>query len=145
MVRRQLSLNDRGRAIGWLQDGHTQRSVAHRLNVSQSVIGRLWQRFRTTNSIQNRSRSGRPRSTTAREDRFLMITALRQRFVTPQRLRDQPRAATGNNVSDQTIRNRLRDQGLRCQRPVVRLQLLARHRRARLDWCRRHIRWNRGQ
>ena len=73
MVRRQLSIQDRGRAIGWLQDGQTQRTVAQRLNVSQGVIGRLWQRFRKTNAVQNRPRSGRPRSTTAQEDRFLVF------------------------------------------------------------------------
>ena len=145
MVRRQLSIQDRGRAIGWLHDGQTQRTVAQHLNVSQGIIGRLWQRFRTTNAVQNRPRSGRPRSTTAREDRFLMITALQQRFVTARHLRDQLRAARGTNVSDQTIRNRLRDRGLQCRHPAVRPPLLDRHRRARRDWCRHHIRWNRGQ
>ncbi|KAK7492183.1 hypothetical protein BaRGS_00016657 [Batillaria attramentaria] len=79
MVRRQLSIADRARALAWLQDGETQRSVAQRLNVS--VIGRLWQRLQVTARLINRQRSGRPRSTTQREDvdRYLTNTALRQR------------------------------------------------------------------
>ena len=64
MVRRQLSIADRGRALAWLQDGATQRNVAQSLNVSQSVIGRLWQRFQGTGRLNNRRRSGRPRLTT---------------------------------------------------------------------------------
>ena len=144
----QLSIQDRERAIGWLQDGQTQRTVAQRLNVSQSIIGRLWQRFRTTNAVQNRPRSGRPQSTTAREDRFLMITALRQRFVTVRHLRDQLRAARGTNTSDQMriiCETEVCDAGvLQSCSPAVRPPLLNHHRRARRDWCRRHIRWNCG-
>lgn len=145
MARQQLSITDRGRALAWLQDGETQRSVAHRLNVSQSVIGRLWQRFRATGSVQNRPRSGRPRSTTAREDRYLTNMALRQRRVTARHLRDQLRAATGTQVSDQTVRRRLRVNNLRARRPAVRPPLLPRHRTARRDWCTRHARWQRAQ
>lgn len=145
MVRHQLSITDRGRALAWLQDGETQRSVSNRLNVSQSVIGRLWQRFRATGSVQNRPRSGRPRSTTAREDRYLTTMTLRQRRVTARRLRDRLRVTTGTLVSDQTVRNRLRANNLRSRRPAVRAPLLPRHRTARRDWCRRHVRWQRAQ
>ena len=62
MVRRQLNIEDRGRAIAWLQGGNTQRNVAVRLGVSQSVVDRLWQRFQATNSVRNCPRSGRPRA-----------------------------------------------------------------------------------
>ena len=60
MARRQLSTADQGRVIAWLQDGLTQRNVAQRLNVSQSVICRLWMRFLETGNVTNRPRSGRP-------------------------------------------------------------------------------------
>ncbi|KAK7090308.1 hypothetical protein V1264_010123 [Littorina saxatilis] len=43
--RRKLSDLDRGRAIGWLQDGVAARQVAQRLAVALSVIIRLKQRF----------------------------------------------------------------------------------------------------
>ena len=68
-ARRQLNIADRGQAIAWLQDGAVQQNVAQRLNVSQSIIGRLWIRFLDINNITNRPCSGRPRSTTQREDR----------------------------------------------------------------------------
>ena len=54
MPRRNTSLEDRGRALAWLQDGNSQRNVAQRRIVSQSVIGRLWQRFQATHSLQTR-------------------------------------------------------------------------------------------
>ena len=66
MVRRQLSIADRGRALAWLQDGATQLNDAKRLNVSQSVIGRLFQRIQGTGRRNNRRCSERRRSTTQR-------------------------------------------------------------------------------
>ena len=136
---------DRGRAIAWLQGGNTQRNVAVRLGVSQSVVGRLWQRFQAMNSVRNRPRSGRPRSTTNREDHYITNMALRQRTTTARRLRDNLRTATGTRVSDQTIRNRLRANNLRCRRQAVRPPLLPRHRTARRHWCTLHLRWQRVQ
>ena len=42
MARRQMSTTaDRGRVIALLQDGETQINAVQRINVSQSVIGRL--------------------------------------------------------------------------------------------------------
>ena len=48
-------------------------------NVRQSVIGRLWQMFQETGRLNNRRRSGRPRSTTQRDDWYLTTMTLRQR------------------------------------------------------------------
>ena len=111
----------------------------------QSVVGRLWQRFQATNSVRNRPRSGRPRSTTNREDRYITNMALRLRTTTARRLRDNLRTAFGTRVSDQTIRNRLRANKLRCRRQAVRPPLLLRHRTTRRHWCTLHLRWQRVQ
>ena len=125
--------------------GNTQRNVSVRLGVSQSVIGRLWQWFQATNSVRNRPRSGRPRSTTNREDRYITNMALCQRTTTARRLRDNLRTVTGTRVSDQTIRNRLRANNLRCHRQAFRPPLLPHHRTARRHWCMLHLRWQRVQ
>ena len=93
----------------------------------------------------NRPRSGRPRSTINREDRYITNMALRQRTTTARRLRDNLRTATGTRVSNQTIRNRLRANNLRCRRQAVRPPLLPRHRTARRHWCTLHLRWQRVQ
>ena len=56
--------------------------VQQRVNVSQSIIGRLWIRFLDVGNITNWPHSGRPQSTTQREDRYLTNWTLRQRRVT---------------------------------------------------------------
>ena len=106
MVRQQSSTADRGQAIAWLQDGATQQNVAHRLHISQSVIGRLWIRFMDTANITNRPNSGRPRSTTQREDRYLTNWKLHQRWVTARQIN------TGTLISNQTVRNQLQANNL---------------------------------
>ncbi|KAK7090777.1 hypothetical protein V1264_010533 [Littorina saxatilis] len=138
--RRKLSDLDRGRAIRWLQDGVAARQVAQRLAVALSVIVRLKQRFHATGRVQER-RSGRPRVTTQREDRFIQRQAMQQRMATANSIRPRLQATTNTVVSGQTIRNRLHNFGLRARRPVRGTTLTANHRAARTL----HVRWQRQQ
>ena len=100
--RRKLSDFHRARAIAWLQAGMSMRQVAQRLPVSHSVIVRLIQRFATTGLIQEQQRSGRPRVTTARQDRFIQFHALRERTSTANDIRRHLQASSNTVVSDQT-------------------------------------------
>ncbi|KAK7114809.1 hypothetical protein V1264_000801 [Littorina saxatilis] len=101
--RRKLSDLDRGRAIGWLQDGVAARQVAQGLAVAPSVSIRLKQRFHATGRVQERQRSGRPRVTTQREDRFIQRQAMQQRMAPANNIRQRRQATTNTVVS-----------GLRC-------------------------------
>ena len=141
--RRYLTDVDRGRAIAWLQQRIAVREVARRLGVAPSVICRLQQRWQATGRVQDRPRSGRPRKTTRREDRYITRQVTMARTSTARRIRGQLRAATQTNVSVSNIKNRLHEVHLHARRPVKRPKLTRAHRRARLAWCRRHVRWTR--
>ena len=143
--RRRISETDRGRALAWLQEGVGVREIGRRLGVSHSVIQRLRDRFSDTGTTEERARSGRPRSTTRRQDRYLVLSALRERTVTANTLRSQLRVATNSTVSDQTVRNRLKEANLRARRSAVRQVLTRAHRRVRLNWARAHVAWTRQQ
>lgn len=143
--RQKLSLLDRGRAVGWFQDGVAVREIARRLQVSPSVIVRLRQRFNATGQVQDRPRPGRPKKTTAREDRYITRQAQASRKTTANRIRRQLRAATHTNIATQTVRNRLHAAQLRARRPAKRPMLTPAHKVARQGWCRRHGRWTRQQ
>lgn len=56
MARRHLNNDEKYRAIGMLQGGSSQRTVAAALGVSQSVISRLWARYNETNDVKERHR-----------------------------------------------------------------------------------------
>ena len=143
--RRHLNLIDRGRALAWLQEGIRLREIAARLGCSHSVIVRLRQRFQATGSVVTRPRSGRPRSTTQRQDRYITRQALQTRTITASTIRRRLRVATNTNISQQTVRNRLHDQGLHSRRQLGRIFMTQRHMVARLAWSTRHLTWTRQQ
>ena len=140
MVRRKLSIAERWQAVGMSQTGLSNRRVAQRVGVHRSVIDRLMHRFQVTGTVDDRSRSGRPRKTTPREDRLIARRARRDNFTTAGRIRAG--LHFGGNVSVRTIIRRLNAQHLRARRPIKRPELTARHRIARLNWSRDHLQWN---
>ena len=64
-----------------VQLGASYAHVARILNCTTLTITRLIQRYRVTSRTADRPRSGRPRATTANEDRHLHILQLRNRFL----------------------------------------------------------------
>ena len=129
----------RENAVGRLQAGQRQADVAHALNVSQSTISRLWNRFRQSGSTADAPRSGRPRVTTPAQDRFIRLHHLRNRFLSAQ---STVQALPGNQrISRQTVRNRIHGAGLRAYRPYQGNVLTRRHRQARMLWANQHQAW----
>ncbi|GFT29536.1 HTH_Tnp_Tc3_2 domain-containing protein [Trichonephila clavipes] len=116
------------RVIGRLESRQTQRSVADAVGVARSVVARLWNR-------------GRPRATTSTDDRYIQLTARRNRTENATQLQRQLLLATGRRVSSQTVRNRLHEGGLYARRPMVCIPLTPRHRAARRRWAAEHRDW----
>ena len=145
---RKLSNLDRARALGQLQAGQSSRRVAMAFNTSRQSIDRIRQRCAASGDVKDLPRSGRPRATNRAEDRLITNTTLRNRFTNaPTRTRRirQQRSAGGIPVSVQTIRNRLCAAGLKSRVPAKKPCLSQRHRAARLQFARNHVRWNRQQ
>ncbi|GFX36508.1 HTH_Tnp_Tc3_2 domain-containing protein [Trichonephila clavipes] len=107
----------RGRIIGRLECGRTQLEVSEELGVAQSVISRLWQRFQDDGNVSRCYSTDRPRVTRPNEDRYLAVTAKRNRRGTAD-LSRQLSLATGMTVSRQTVYRRLGHIGVYARRPV---------------------------
>ncbi|GFT74201.1 transposable element Tcb2 transposase [Trichonephila clavipes] len=58
--RRQLDMFTKGRIVGMLESSRSQTEVSRILNVDQSVISRLWQRFQRMGNVTRQPVSGRP-------------------------------------------------------------------------------------
>ncbi|GFX73072.1 hypothetical protein TNCV_1704741 [Trichonephila clavipes] len=80
-------------------------------------------------------------STTPAEDRYIVLSAKRNRRTTAQQVANQFLAASGKQISRKTVARRLRGGGLYARRPVVCVPLTRQHRTARLQWCREHHNW----
>ncbi|GFW53585.1 HTH_Tnp_Tc3_2 domain-containing protein [Trichonephila clavipes] len=125
--------------------GLSQADAARRLNVSRSVVQRLWDQYQSEDSVSRRPVPGRPRATTPAEDRFLALSARRRRTTTVPQLVADHFQASGRRISATTVRNRLHNAGLYARRPVVCVPLNERQRRNRLCWAREHVSWTQQQ
>uniref|UniRef100_A0AAZ3NPB2 Transposase Tc1-like domain-containing protein n=1 Tax=Oncorhynchus tshawytscha TaxID=74940 RepID=A0AAZ3NPB2_ONCTS len=130
-------------AIGMLQGDMRTADVARAINYNVRTVKRLRQRYRETGRTADRPRSGRQCVTTPAQDRHIRTSHLRDRYrmATPTA---QVTPGTHNpSISAQTVRNRLREAGLRACKPVVRQVLTRHHRQQRRLWAQTHHRWTR--
>ena len=126
----RLLQNERERAVEMFQAGMTQTEIANHFNCSRMTIYRLLVRVRATGTTSDRRRSGRPRETMLRH-----TNPLTQSLCYCCGHTRRTSGIRNNIISDQIVRNRLRQSGLRSRRP--------RHRIARLQWARTRLRWRR--
>ncbi|GFV83938.1 transposable element Tcb1 transposase [Trichonephila clavipes] len=131
----------RGRIIGKIEEGRKITDVAREFDIAHSVVSRLWKSFKTTGMCSRRHGGGRVRSTTPAEDRYIVLSAKRNRRTTAQQVANQFLAASGKQISRKTVARRLMGGGLYARRPVVCVPLTRQHRTARLQWCREHHNW----
>ncbi|GFW08460.1 transposable element Tcb2 transposase [Trichonephila clavipes] len=133
------------RVVGRLEGGQTQAEVAQAIEVSQSVISRIWNRFFETGSASRRPGQGRRRATTRNEDRYLVLTAQIHQNMNATLLQQHLSSATGTTVSTQTVRNRFHGVGMYARRPMVCVRLTSRHRCDRREWATEHVNWRRNE
>ncbi|GFS78104.1 transposable element Tcb2 transposase [Trichonephila clavipes] len=131
----------RGRIIGKIEEGRKITDVAREFDIAHSVVSRLWKSLKTTGMCSRRHGGDRVRSTTPAEDRYIVLSAKRNRRTPAQQVANQFLAASGKQISRKTVARRLRGGGLYARRPVVCVPLTRQHRTARLQWCREHHNW----
>ncbi|GFT29756.1 transposable element Tcb1 transposase [Trichonephila clavipes] len=76
----------RGRIIGKIEEGRKITDVAREFDIAHSVVSRLWKSFKTTGMCSRRDRGGRVRSMTPAEDRYIVLSAKRNRRTTAQQV-----------------------------------------------------------
>jgi transposase len=128
-------------ACGLLDQGLDPDVVARRLRCDVTTIRRLRRRVATTGSTADRPRSGRPRVTTPRQDRHILLIHSRDRFQSSVATAHQTVGTHGRPVAPHTVRRRLRERGLRARVPYRGPVLDPNRRNRRLEWARLHQRW----
>ena len=124
---------------GMLNAGMLGTVVSWHFGFTQKTIERLRRRLRVTGNLADHPRSGRPRVTTATDDRYIVLQHLRNRRLTA--------AVTERHygIHSQAVRNQIRQnvQPFHAYRPYFGQILTRPHRTARWDWCHRHLRFRR--
>ncbi|XP_070973394.1 uncharacterized protein [Oncorhynchus clarkii lewisi] len=127
-------------ALGMLQGGMRTADVSRAIKCNVRTVRRLRQRYRETGRTTD---CGRTHVTTPTQDRYIRTLHMRD---TCRMATTAARVTPGTHnpsISAQTVRNRLREAGLRACRPGVR-QVLTRHQRQqRRLWAQTHQPWTR--
>ncbi|GFW04074.1 transposable element Tcb2 transposase [Trichonephila clavipes] len=104
MVRRNQPDNfPRGRMIGKSEVGRTATSVAANFGINKSVISRALKALQTTGTDVRKIGGGRPRTTTAGDDRCIILQAKRGRQQSASAIAQQLCTATRRQVSRFTV------------------------------------------
>lgn len=128
----ELSLMEKGLIVDRLSLGFKNADVARQFRVHPSIISRIWSRYKTTKSIENKPRSGRPMKLTDTEKRHVIITAKRNRKITWKTLSN----SVGGKVSKSTLRRTLQQHFRRKWRSKNRIYLSPITAKKRLEFAR---------
>ncbi|GFX10786.1 uncharacterized protein TNCV_3929261 [Trichonephila clavipes] len=89
----------RDRIIGKIEEGRKITDVVREFDIAHSVVSWLWKSFKTTGMCSRRHGGGRVRSTTPAEDRYIVLSAKRNRRTTAHQVANQFLAASGKQIS----------------------------------------------
>ncbi|GFU99490.1 transposable element Tcb2 transposase [Trichonephila clavipes] len=143
--RNHLADFTRGRIIGKLEEGRIVTSVAAKFGINKSVVSRALKAFQTTGTAVRKIGGDHPKTTTAGNDRCIILQVKRGRQQSASAIAQQLSTATGRQVSRFTVAIRLQKGGLFARRPERCLLLKIALRRHRLQWCREHKNWTTDQ
>uniref|UniRef100_A0A8C6PQ34 Transposase Tc1-like domain-containing protein n=1 Tax=Nothobranchius furzeri TaxID=105023 RepID=A0A8C6PQ34_NOTFU len=137
MVRKgQLTMEERQTIITLKNVGLSYTEIAKKNKVSVSTVSFHIKRHSGANS--DRKRSGRPKATTASEDKFLRVNSLSDRRLTGQQLQAQLNSGRSKQVSVSTVNRRLGAAGLTGQVAARKPLLRRQNKRKRLAWAMKH-------
>ncbi|GFV01551.1 transposable element Tcb2 transposase [Trichonephila clavipes] len=121
--------------------GAYRHQCSCRVRNHKGVVSRAWKAFQTTDTAVRKVCGGRPRTTTAGDDRYIILQMKRGRRQSASVIAQQLSTAMGRQVSRFTVARRLHIGGLFAHHPERCLPLKVDHRRHRLQWCREHKNW----
>ncbi|XKL64660.1 hypothetical protein PGB90_004746 [Kerria lacca] len=127
--------------VALIEEGRSRRSVANEYHVSEKCVRNIYKRYLETGQYAHRPRTGRPRSTSAREDRNNTRIALRTPFAMASTISREVRSVLNAPISSRTVQRRLQAYGLRSCKPATGPVLSRQHKVARLNFERTYAMW----
>ena len=100
-VQLQAQNGQKQRAFFWNSSAY---SCSQKLKISHNAVYHSLQRTAQTVSNQNRKRSGRPRCTTKQEDKYVIVSSLRNRHLTSPQLAASLNSTGKTPVSMSTVK-----------------------------------------
>ena len=134
----KLTIEERIEIIALSREGVNNSELSRRYNVQRRTIINVLQKAAEGHTVEDRTRTGRPRAMTARDDRALARLSLRQPTAVSRSLSQDFQLETGLSIAPRTVRRRLRSMDITCRVAKRRPILSRQHRQRRLQWAREH-------
>lgn len=115
----------------------SHHKIGSQLGIPPRTVSGFSERLDNRQSIEDLPRPGRPRKTSAADDRYIIRSAESETRVPLAELR----LDMGINICEQTIRRRLREAGIRKWKALNRPLLTKQHAAKRLKWAKTHRSW----
>lgn len=135
-----LSPTTRAQIVAHSQNGWSQREIAHMMHCSKTAVQQAIAHFKKFNNFVDKSRSGRPRVTSVRQDRLIHRAAVVNPLLRTSILQEDM-VANGTRVSIRTIRNRLCQFNLGAYRPARKPLLTTKMKMNRLAFAKKYCAW----
>jgi predicted ArsR family transcriptional regulator len=138
-LNRRLSTLERGTAVGLSKAGHNPYSIADELDCTPKTVRELLKKVETEKKLEDKDRTGRPKSTSPREDRSMKFKSLKDRRLTAKAmaLKTLPNL-TKNKVSVTLVKDRLKKANLNGRVARKKPLLSPANRKARFQWAKNH-------
>ena len=121
------------------------KQIAEHISRSVSTVSDVIRRFKATEQFENSPRSGRPKISTAREDRKLIRLSRKNRTASSPLLSTHWALTSGKPASSRTLRRRLQEAGYEWKRAAKKPRLTKAHKIARKIFCNHVISWSVGK
>ncbi|MCJ8740406.1 hypothetical protein PDJAM_G00058690 [Pangasius djambal] len=112
MKTRELSMEEKQDIVKLKKEGKSIRAIAQTLGIANTTIWNVLKKQATTGVLTTRHRTGRPRKTTAVDDRNIVRAVKKNPQTTVSDITNNLHRA-GVQVSQSTVRRRLREQKYR--------------------------------
>lgn len=122
-----------------LNTSHSQREIATIANVAKSSVDKIKKKLYENQSLSPKraGKCGRKRITTPRDERKIRDLCIQNRKA-PRRLLTKIIQDAGVQISDMTVRRRMKDLIFTCRRPAKKPLLTIPMTKKRLEWTKRH-------
>lgn len=135
---KEWSKKFREEVISLHKQGYGYKKIAKRLNISRDTIGSIVRKFKAKGTVERLPGRGRKRLLSATAVRYLRRKVEKNPRVTAEELR-QDMSEGGIQVSSQTIRRTLRNDGFHARTPRRTPLLTPKHKKSRLQYAKNHV------
>ena len=122
------------------KEKHTIIEISEKVKRSKSIVDRVVKSYNNTGKIVSAFKTGRPRKTSAREDRIMQRMSLKERFKSCTEIKRVMNSTSCVNASRQTVSRRLQEIGMFNRTPRKK-PLVSSKNKKRLEFANRYVIW----